>query len=401
VLVSRASMCKPGVLDEISLAVSTERVRGIAGFVMPVRVDDIPYADLRANIARKHVIDFHESWAAGLTSLVQALMRDRVPRARGEHRISLASWWNLQRRPCLSVAQEGETLLSNRFRVSSLPLRVHVFDGAPKGCPSADLVPLMSFRKKWLSFLSNAELAARGITGLTLQTVVSSKELFSGSLPITAHLSDQARKRLLHAMLNRLWVLFLVSRGLRLYTHVGSRRIPYIPNELIANNVVLFRGHDGKQRKRLLVGYSAKRKLYWHLAPEASFTSVPSIVLNLKLRVLFSLNGQDEWPTVARMRDARRTFCKNWWNDRWYSLQTALMAWLSRGSDEIEVYTGEAGKLLVRSSPVTFQSPVSIREFETAADQEQQWKELDESTEIDWWESDGDADGGVDSSEGL
>ena len=65
-LVSRKAMQKPGVLDEISLAVSIERTHKLNGFVIPMRVDDLPYSELRANIARKNVIDLHSSWASGL-----------------------------------------------------------------------------------------------------------------------------------------------------------------------------------------------------------------------------------------------------------------------------------------------------------------------------------------------
>lgn len=79
-VLSKRAQQKPGVLDEIDVAVRVERSKGIKRFVVPIRVDDLPYREVRANIARKNVIDFSENWASGLRALLEALERDKVPR---------------------------------------------------------------------------------------------------------------------------------------------------------------------------------------------------------------------------------------------------------------------------------------------------------------------------------
>lgn len=401
VLVSRKSMQKPGVLDEISLAVSIERAHKLNRFVIPVRVDDIPYSELRANIARKNVIDFHSSWASGFAALSFTLSQDRIPKQRQAQGLSLSSWWGEQRPASLSVVEESENLISNRFPVSSLPLRVYTFSGTPEYQGDTRQLPLMLFRNQWLSFFSDVELRNLGVAGLSRESTLATSELFAGNLSLTAQLPDSARQRVLHGMLNRLWACFILRRGLKLYSQSGAQPIPYIPDGLVTNNTAHFRDSEGIQRKRLLVGHSTKRSLYWHLAPTGGFLTASRICLSLKLRVLFSVDGHCEWPSIERMRTTRRSFCKNWWNDRWLSLQTAFMSWLANGTDEIEIYAGEGGRLAVQCSPLSYQSPMTIREAYSKSDDEGQTNELDGMFTDDWLDVDSDGSDETESQEGA
>ena len=71
-VVSAAALAKEGVKDEINLAVMVERTSKIDKFVVPVRVDDVPFAEFKANIARKNAIDF-----TGVASSALATLFDR------------------------------------------------------------------------------------------------------------------------------------------------------------------------------------------------------------------------------------------------------------------------------------------------------------------------------------
>src|SRR5262249_21660205 len=61
VVLSTSAQQKPGLLDEIDLAVRVERSYGINRFVLPVRLDQLSHSDVRANIARKNIIDFRDN----------------------------------------------------------------------------------------------------------------------------------------------------------------------------------------------------------------------------------------------------------------------------------------------------------------------------------------------------
>lgn len=395
-LISKKAMQKPGVLDEISLAVSVERTRQLSGFLIPMRLDDVPYSDFRANIARKNIVDLSSGWAPALATLSATLLKDRIPRLRQTQGQSLASWWDEQRPMTLAVVDKAETLTSNRFRVTSLPLRLYSFQGSPE-YSFEDALPLVPFKNQWLSFLSGSELSDLGIRGITQASTLATSELFAGNLGLTLHTSTAARQRLLHGMLNRQWLVFLSKRGLKLYKGSGMYPVPYIPDGLIPNNTSHFFDFDGKQRKRILVGYSTKKNLYWHLAPVGTFFGGSHASLNLKLRVIFSSDGQAQWPSVERMRTMRRSFCKNWWNDRWFSLQRTLMGWLSSGSSEILLHSGDGGQLSLRSMADCYRSPISIMEEHANSDEGSPDQAVLSSDNDDWADFDIDTDDDTDS----
>lgn len=114
----------------------------------------------------------------------------------------------------------------------------------------------------------------------------------------------------------------------------------------------------------MLVGSSPKRNVFWHLAPSASFSASDGVVLALKLRVIFSQAGEERWPSAQRMHSLRKSFCKNWWNDKWFSLQSAVMAWLSEGKESLILWEGEGGSLQLSGKPIVYVSPFSILENE-------------------------------------
>src|SRR5690606_18091011 len=148
----------------------------------------------------------------------------------------LSSWWVEQRPANLSVVEEAEVLVSNRFPVTSMPLRVYAFVGSPEYEGDTRQLPLMAFRGQWLSFFSDVELRHLKITGLSHQSTFASSDLFVGNMSLTAQLSVQARQRMLHGMLNRLWTCFLLRRGLKLYEQTWIQPTPYIPDGLVTNN---------------------------------------------------------------------------------------------------------------------------------------------------------------------
>jgi hypothetical protein len=359
-VVSRKSMLKPSVLDEISLAVSIERTRQLAGFVIPVRVDDYPFSEVPANIFRKNIVDFSAGWAGGLSRLLATLGADKVPKTRQTDGLSLAQWWTQQRPVTHSIANKQEMLMSNRFRVEEMPSRIYSYSGIPVSANPHGVIP---FHGLWLSFMSPEELHDAQISGISRESVISAPELFAGNTSLTATLTPSARQKLLHRLLNRQWEALLLSRGLQLYAETGLYPTPYIPDGLISNNTTYFLDQDGVRRRRILVGQSIKRSLYWHLAPAGYFsTSSSGTALHLKLRILFSEDGQSRWPSVERMRTTRRSFCKNWWNDRWRSLQCSFMSWISDGNPRVKLYVGHGGMLALDSASEAYESPVSIDE---------------------------------------
>lgn len=367
VVVSETSQKKEGVLDEIALAISVERSERIAGFVIPIRIDNTPFSNLRANILRKNVLDFSESWAKGLNSLVSALRRDNVPRTGSSQQLEgMSRWFQQGIRYNGGTSFKPEQLISNRLHIDQLPARIYFLQGTPihKSADSDALVPealpFVLFRGGWLTFLSLKEVRSLGITGLTSQNILATDELLAGNVSISTGLRSFERERLVNRALNSHLQWSLAQRGL-IYQPESKPPTLYVPRGLVEKDQAIFRDMDEKVRRRLLVGRSERRQLYWHLGMTAQF-SIASQHLQIRLRVVFTTDGVHGLISADRMRDARRAFCKNWWNDRWRSLELALLAWLANGSESIVVHDGDAGQLLLNAKPQQFEVPVSIEE---------------------------------------
>jgi hypothetical protein len=129
-VLSRRSQIKKGVLGEINCAVSVERSDGIDSFVIPVRIDDLPFNEVRANLARKNIIDFEANWATGLSQLLSVFERDGVPRTKSQGADELAVWCREHLRSTVHLQNVPETLISNWLRISKLPnyVRLHNVD---------------------------------------------------------------------------------------------------------------------------------------------------------------------------------------------------------------------------------------------------------------------------------
>jgi hypothetical protein len=59
---SRASVQKEGVLNEIAIAVATGKKLGTAEFTIPVRVDELPYDEFPPQLINRNAIDFSGNW---------------------------------------------------------------------------------------------------------------------------------------------------------------------------------------------------------------------------------------------------------------------------------------------------------------------------------------------------
>lgn len=366
---SKASQNKPGVQDEIGLAVSVERAERLPGFVVPIRLDDLPFSQFRANIARKNTIDFSSSWSLGLRQLLDTLRRDHIPTISNGGASALAEWWEKSKPKTIAVSSNPETLVSNQFEIESLPNQICILKGLPSFDEGKENVvsdvrqlPLVPHVGDWLSFYSAYELRQLGVNGLSKVKSISTDEFRKGNVSYSALLKSDARDRILVRLLNRHWEFYLLSRGLAQFDVARGAPTMFIPKGLLDKNQTELIDVDGIRRKRLLVGKSDKRKVYWHLGALGRFAIAETPVLKLRLRVIFTDEVTLEPVAHERMRDLRRRFCKNWWNNRWRTLQLGFAHWLSSGAKSLAIYSGESGVLQLSAVARSFLAPVSIDE---------------------------------------
>ena len=364
---SRVAQTKKGVLDEIACAVGTERSRGLENFVIPVRLDDLPFTDVRASLVRKNIIDFSGSWASGLSGLVKVLDRDGVPRPIDNGPSAVALMASLRRRSTSKVIARPEQVFANWFRILSLPEAITFveFDGPVHDEGSIrKLIARPAFAHLRLigSFAQADEIQSCVPPAVHIKhrsTIQTSAFLRGESSDLPGLAAKDARNQLTN-LLRQGWDSRARALGLLAYQTAMGANAWYPPMGTIPDGVVQFVGCEGLKKRRSLVGWSERRRVHWHLAIEAVPVLTNLHHFTLKPHVVFTEDGRTPLESVARMHALRRGFCKNWWNDRWRDLIVAFAAWFAQGEKTIEIRMSETASVSLDAKMMELISPVGL-----------------------------------------
>ena len=365
-VLSKIAQQKQGVLDEIDLAVRVERSLGLPRFVLPVRVDNLPHNLVRANIARKMVIDFNENWASGLYALLNVLERDRVPRVEAGSAQALAGWVRERLAQLNRVVPEPEILTSNWLPIAKIPDQIFMYSvSAPVGKIDSvfDSIVLPCFRYLRLigSFSSIPDLQQDLLFNVEIAETyrIDTSDFLGGKPRDLPGLARREAHNFMISLLRQAWDLQMKRRRLKPF-ETGSGNIAwYMPKDVVEANRVEFLDNDGKKRRKSLVGWSERRKVFWHFAVEARPVLGSSPHFLLKQHIIFTPDGISPVDGKERMHLLRRRFCKNWWNDRWRDLLIAFVRWLANGQD-CKLELGLNTNVLLSQKLMTIESPVSV-----------------------------------------
>jgi hypothetical protein len=380
------------MLDEINLAVSVERSAGLERFVVPVRIDDLPFAEVRANLARKNIVDFNGNWAAGLAQLIGVLQEDDVPRTNSLTATATAEWRSRHLRSQHAIGHGPETLVSNWLPIVSFPSHVLMQDLSVerhrvKEIADSFNIPWFPYGRLIGTFAEAHVLQEHLDPSITVTTEyrIAVNRFLTGRSPELPGLLAREAHRLLTNMLRQSWNCKAAALGLVPYQAASGILIWYVPKGLMDRDQVTFVDADGKQRRRLLVGWSERRQLYWHFGVEAkpAIGRLPRFVM--RSHVIFTSDGTQPVASKERMHALRRRFCRSWWNDRWRDLLLAFVSWLSGKDDFIALPCGGASSIALGRSLLKLSSPVSIYDDQP----ESEAFELSEELEPN---DDGDAD---------
>jgi hypothetical protein len=399
VLLSKSALNKHGVLDEINCAISYERATNIQNFVIPIRLDTLPFAEMHANVSRKNIIDFSDNWAVGLTRLLGALVRDGVPRSStGEHFGSLIERsFGVRER----TSDTADKLVSNWLPIPKLPRQILFVargngDELASALDGANALPSRGLDARFFDS-SGPESTEHGDA-----TMIEVEVALRSGIVRPVALDQRHASNLVTHLLRHLWSDNMRRRGLMPYELASGLLAWYAPKGLIEGDFVSFRDLKGKRRRKYLLGRSEKRGVYWHFAIEAKPVLARINRFQLISHVVFTEDGLNKLVPAAKMHTLRRGFCKNWWNDRWRDLTRAFLAMLSDFARSNEIVLTESGDvaLRLRANMMQFSCPVTPMEKgrsdahdELLADME--WEDLDvvedDELERDLDTSEGDA----------
>jgi hypothetical protein len=380
-VLSRQSNHKEGALREVRVADIVRKQQGLTDFIIPLRIDDLPFGDSNIELARLNATDFSNGWAGGLRQLVEKLEGDGVPHDARFNHATVRQWWDNAFNVEDGIRKRDERHLSNWFNVT-LPsdLWLHT----PFGLSNED--PAWAFPTKFrngiLTFAPPSDLES-GLGTLRIESSVR--------MPTTRFLSEGSRdvnpsnRDVVTELLAKAWELFGASRGLSVYRMSGGRLAFYFAANSLPEPDVRFTTMDGRTGRRALMGYRTVGGMmrHWHFAVSAKPAVHPQPMLMLRTHVLFSDDGKTLWTSPEAMHRARRSQCAQWWNDDWRDRLLATMNWLSRGEQNVRLPLGASVFGVMPAMPLEFMSPVTLDEQARVADDTREVDELEVEIEDD------------------
>jgi hypothetical protein len=366
-VLSRASNSKDGPLRELHLAQGLARKEKLKDFVIPLHIDDLPHGDVTIELTRVNSIAFEKSWATGLASLLEKLGLDGVPKSASVDRSAVNQWWRTQFSASASLRQEQESLLSNWFPIVSFPANVYFHSLSRRGTGKIEVtrsLPYPAYQDgiSLVTFADTTDFDER--LGAELYIAEESKPLDVAKLRAETDFGKG-----LFRLLRMGWEQMVADRKFPVYELKNGIQTLYFTKDLIPSDKAFFTGVDGQRTYRLMVGYSTRKnpttgeskKRFWHFGAQGRPLVHPAFPLAyiIKPHVLFSSDGLTQWESKKRLAAARRSQCKDWWNDTWRDRMLAVMAQLADEDGIVRVPLGSNRFAEVSSSPCLFTSPVA------------------------------------------
>jgi hypothetical protein len=340
-VLSQNSFRKDGVKDEFEYARSIEREFKLRDFIIPLRIDSVPFNE-RIGLNRRNILDFRSSWIPGLRSLFHKLTKDRIPRST-DLVPSISDWILKEHLYKNSELYNGEELhYSNWWQIESLPESIYVFQYMNESQAQAIIeedadYPVIKHGNCLISFERNIKKISRkndnieinplGIQSLSTKNILSGD--VSGDFPTQTD-SENFLKRLLKKAFKNL----VYEKGLSKKELSNDQCFFYRHNTLKSNWAIA--KYPNKDRRKKLVG-KYHNKYLWHLAVSTRVMLAPFLCYSLKTHILFSDDGFNIWEDDTRLHSARRSKGKKWFNEEWRDRLMAFINSLANGKDKIRM----------------------------------------------------------------
>jgi hypothetical protein len=369
---SKTSVKKPGVIRELKIALET--AKSLKRFIIPVRLDDVPYKDFPEGIgAELNAVDFSKGWKTGLDRLLERFKEDAVPVDSSMSMDAVAEYWRSQHRADEGVESKPEVCWSNWFPLTKLPtdIFVHSTSGIwPKKFSVRELpFPAEEHSRRLITFASKADLESclrsHGIR-ITKSDLVATTDFRNNGSKDHAIWGREARN-LLISILREAWMGKATARGFRKYELANENVCHWLEKGSLKNDESQFFAMDGKTRARALVGIKnfrangeITRQRFWHFAIQARVYLYPVPVMAMRMHVVFSEDGKTPIDSDSKQHSARRSQCKQWWNDDWRDrLLASMAAFAGRKEGPIVLPLGGNVHAEMDTRPLNFEAPVS------------------------------------------
>ncbi len=356
-ITSKESIKKDGTLKELAIA---DKIKDRGEFIIPIRIDQIPYENLPPELIRKVAIDFSNSWNEGLVQLVDKLQTDSVPKSESDFSKGiLPFWYKALGLEYINPIPKDENYLSNWFRIE-LPQKIYVH--VPNQFQPYDLrnvpYPIMRDKGFFLTFASPDSL--KNLISITKTYEVETTSFLAGpecklQFDNLNEIFCETGKKIVQLM-NDAFIRFMSYKGLNRYQLSGQRSAFFFP--LDYPNVADLK----KYGRRRVVIFGKSKEMNWHFALEGSSFLFPLPAYSINYHIIFTQEGIP-FPNLRRQHSLRRSIAKNWFNKKWQDMLLVAIASLSDKNENIlSIPIGLDQTLIVHADPIIFNSHIGYIE---------------------------------------
>jgi hypothetical protein len=351
---------KPGVKKELAIGDVMRKKLSDPGFIIPIRADDIAYADAPPEFLRAHIIDGYPNWHDCLKELFETLEEAHVPKSPSPDAESLSRIVEAREDGRRFVVQRPDTALTNWFQIQPPPrIRYYRFEGVQDqinawvaGCT----IPTVTMGRLVGTFADPAAFSA----GSTFeQQTPTAYDIafgdFIGADNLGPFLDRSSATNDVVNLLRQHFDAIARSRGL-LPVEFASKEVGwFFPDGILPENKVAFDAPDGRRVRRSMSGKF--KGLRWHVCLLAKPRVWPELVYRVHANVVLSADGKTALPG-ERTHKRRRRLTKSWWNDVWRDRLVAAMHFLADGNPAIAAAVGN-DSFQISTWPLLLKVPVS------------------------------------------
>ena len=348
-LQSATSLKRSNVLNEVDLAVSVERRRALQNFVVPIRIDKSPFDDTYIALRRRLSIDCSIDWQRGLIDILKILDEDCIPRVESDTPVDIYHWHKKSNAEETLLPQLDQ-YISNWYEVVEFPKSLSWSSVSKNNDKTNNIISIVSNDVRFSFFHEVIKEC-----GSEEERTIKLKDFLDGTSLGEQSISRGQAHWIVSRLTQRAWEETMRDLRLRAYHMSGSRKAWYWPDNELEEKKISYVDAFGVAHSRLLVGRSRKYNVCWHFAVEAKLSYERFYKMILRPHVVFTRDGIVPLESRKLMHRLRRSFCKNWWNDRWRDLLGAYVKSLT-ATETLTLRTGSS-PISVDAQPIIFVSP--------------------------------------------
>lgn len=376
-LLSRAAVDprKEGFRAELDRAHAYRKQLGDRRFIIPVKIDDVPFDQVPPTIANRTIVDGQANHAAALARLIEILQKDGVARYATPSADALLRWQQAFGPEDRSVDAESDHLISNWFPFTSLPETVSFYEinrplknpiTEPATIAKEHPLPVVAYMRRLVAFApwDAIQPAIAEYTPIKIERSMPLAVFMRGGdedLPLPR---DEPRK-ILVSLLRQSFDCLALQKGLKPYTLSERKTAWWIPDGLLPKNTAQFTRASGLsgwrqlsgvygRRERRSGGEYVRREWLWHLGVNA----VPMLGEPHRLRLVPHVIYTDPTGEKKPTAEFRRAHCKLWFNSKWRDLLYGIVSYLADKDGKLVLPFGGDAHAIVAGTPIDCSLPV-------------------------------------------